>query len=145
MKISTGFVSNSSSSSFTCNICGYEISGMDLSLEDIEMFQCQEGHVACLRHMSKENRDKCNELDIDPYDEEAVRKIEEVYGECPCPEDLYYELPSAFCPCCNFEKVAKDDLLSYLLRMSDKTCEEHEETMRNGFTTYKDFLDFVRG
>ena len=33
MKIRAGFVSNSSSSSFICDVCGDEVSGVDISLE----------------------------------------------------------------------------------------------------------------
>lgn len=45
MKIRTGFVSNSSSSSFVCEITGTVESGMDLSLEDAGMYECINGHI----------------------------------------------------------------------------------------------------
>jgi hypothetical protein len=45
MKIRNGFVSNSSSSSFTCAVCGDEQSGMDLCLSECEMFECTNGHT----------------------------------------------------------------------------------------------------
>ncbi len=45
MKKRLGFVSNSSSSSFICQISGEEYSGMDASLEDAEMYQCEAGHT----------------------------------------------------------------------------------------------------
>ena len=41
MKIRNGFVSNSSTSSFICNICGEVEAGMDLSLSDVEMECCE--------------------------------------------------------------------------------------------------------
>jgi len=37
MKIRQGFVSNSSSSSFTCDVCGEEVSGYDVCLSEAEM------------------------------------------------------------------------------------------------------------
>lgn len=40
MKIRTGFVSNSSSSSFVCDVCGNIESGWDLGLNDAEMCEC---------------------------------------------------------------------------------------------------------
>ena len=47
MKIRNGFVSNSSSSSFVCAVCGREESGMDMSLTDCEMSECVNGHIIC--------------------------------------------------------------------------------------------------
>lgn len=43
--IRLGFVSNSSSSSFICNICNGTESGYDASLSDFEMVECSNGHT----------------------------------------------------------------------------------------------------
>ena len=45
MKIRMGFVSNSSSSSFICDITGQIESGMDICLNDAEMSMCVNGHT----------------------------------------------------------------------------------------------------
>jgi hypothetical protein len=50
MKIRKGFVSNSSSSSFICDVCGENQSGMDIILSDCDMFKCQKGHTICNSH-----------------------------------------------------------------------------------------------
>lgn len=50
MKIRKGFVSNSSSSSFICDVCGQDVSGYDMSLSDAEMYQCENGHTFCEDH-----------------------------------------------------------------------------------------------
>jgi len=50
MKIRSGFVSNSSSSSFVCNVCGTVESGMDMSASDFDMETCCNGHTFCLDH-----------------------------------------------------------------------------------------------
>ena len=47
MKIRSGFVSNSSSSSFLCDVCGCMESGYDASLADMEMHECVNGHTVC--------------------------------------------------------------------------------------------------
>ena len=44
MKIRKGFVSNSSSSSFVCKICGETESDYDLSLRDANMACCENNH-----------------------------------------------------------------------------------------------------
>lgn len=51
MKIRLGFVSNSSSSSYTCRVCGNEEGGYDISLEGAGMVQCVNGHVFCEGHV----------------------------------------------------------------------------------------------
>ena len=51
MKIRINYVSNSSSSSYICHICGCEESGYDLSLRDIDMLMCKCGICYCEEHM----------------------------------------------------------------------------------------------
>ena len=53
MKYRLDLVTNSSSSSYTCDICGENICGMNISLHDGEMYQCEEGHIFCEEYMSK--------------------------------------------------------------------------------------------
>lgn len=50
MIVRLGFVSNSSSSSYTCTVCGNTESGWDLGLTDAYMFECEKGHVCCDDH-----------------------------------------------------------------------------------------------
>ena len=45
MKIRTGFVSNSSSSSFICDVTGDVESGWDMTLGEAGMCQCENGHT----------------------------------------------------------------------------------------------------
>lgn len=47
MKLRSGFVSNSSSSSFICDFCGRTEGGYDCSLEDFGMKECKAGHTFC--------------------------------------------------------------------------------------------------
>ena len=76
MKIRTGFVSNSSTSSFVCDICGREETGMDLSLSDCDMYCCNFDHTMC---------------------EEELLKVEGVELEDN------YNVDSRLCPICNFQ------------------------------------------
>src|ERR1022692_295355 len=50
MKLRKGFVSNSSSSSFICDMCGHDESGMDMCLSEASMFECVNGHILCTDH-----------------------------------------------------------------------------------------------
>lgn len=65
MKIRQGFVSNSSSSSFMCDVCGLTESGWDAGLEECEMYECEYGHTFCECHLTKdlENITKQDVLD----------------------------------------------------------------------------------
>ena len=47
MKFRKDFVTNSSSSSFVCDICGNVESGWDMSLQEAEMVECVNGHTIC--------------------------------------------------------------------------------------------------
>ena len=47
MKFRSTFVTNSSSSSYVCEICGRTESGWDLGLSECEMMECINGHVFC--------------------------------------------------------------------------------------------------
>jgi len=51
MKVRYGFVSNSSSSSFTCLVCGNTESGMDACARDFGFLECDNGHLFCNTHM----------------------------------------------------------------------------------------------
>ena len=51
MKLRSGFVSNSSSSSFVCDFCGRAEGGYDVGLADFEMSECRAGHTFCNEEM----------------------------------------------------------------------------------------------
>ena len=93
MKIRLKFVSNSSSSSFICEVCGNVESGYDLSYEDVGYVCCEHGHVMCKEHIL------CNK-----------ETFKELYEEN---EELYYELPAVYCPVCQGKEVSRDDLVMY--------------------------------
>lgn len=100
MKIRHGFVSNSSSSSFVCDVCGAECSGMDMCLSDAEMYRCENDHTFCDSHMIKGK--KVTDDDADEEDEEDY--------------DERYDAPEAICPICNMNGITRNDLIAYLLR-----------------------------
>ena len=64
MKIRKGFVSNSSSSSFICEVCGSAESGYDMSTRDAGFYRCVSGHEFCESHLV--------EVDLDAMKENAL-------------------------------------------------------------------------
>lgn len=80
MKYRSDFVTNSSSSSYTCDICGRTESGWDISLSEAGMFECVDGHTICKDEMLPVPRaEMIKFMDLD---------------------DVRYEISEAFCPVC---------------------------------------------
>lgn len=72
MKIRLGFVTNSSSSSFICEVCGDVEAGWDCGLEDVNMVECECGHTMCEDHIEDYDESKVDERIKD----EAIIKLE---------------------------------------------------------------------
>ena len=111
MKKRTGFVSNSSTSSFICDVCGTVEAGMDLCLSDFEMSRCENGHTF---------HDSCVELNI-----------EEDYDT--------YELPEKYCPFCNLELLTDQDAFKYTEIKYDTNKDKIKQEMKEKYETLKAF------
>ena len=148
MKIRQGFVSNSSSSSFLCCVCGALESGMDASLCDFEMAQCLRGHTFCESHMTKEARDVLHgNVDddgnvIDPYPYSEDNKDDAEY--CDGDNIGDYEVPTKYCPICQCQEFTTKDLLAYVLkRYANMTRSELEDSIRENVTP-KEFWAYIK-
>ena len=119
MKIRRGFVSNSSSTSFTCVVCGEEQSGMDISLSDVRMTQCSKGHVFCDEHKLE-----IEEPEIAEDDETDARYYRR------------YEADPKCCPICQFRAVAVAEGFSYLLAKLGMTREQLLAEIKETFSSY---------
>ena len=134
MKFRKDFVTNSSSSSYVCEICGRTESGFDLCLSDAEMMECVNSHTFCreeaLKRPSKKDLIKMileNELNKDTWDstlkgrrdyteEELITMEEDDLFDKFCSEGGYYEVPECVCPICQFIEYSEYDLSAYLLK-----------------------------
>jgi len=97
MKARAGFVSNSSSTSFTCELCNATESGYDSAgIEDFGFFRCRNDHTIC--------------FDCVP-ENEVVEHIDD-------DDEGYYGVDPAVCPICSFEIPSNKDMAVYLLRMT---------------------------
>jgi hypothetical protein len=132
MKFRTSFVTNSSSSSFVCEICGRTESGWDLCLSECEMMECVNGHIFCCDEViempTKENMVKTilenewnkecwiNGETKDYTEEELINMDQDFLFENFYSEDGYYEVPECMCPICQFVEYSQSDLSAYLLK-----------------------------
>jgi hypothetical protein len=137
MKFRTDYVTNSSSSSYVCEICGRTESGWDLGLSECEMMECVNEHVFCcseaLEMPSKKDMVKTileNEwnktskynwstgtYDDKEYTEEELNELDDNDLFCDFyTEGGYYNVPECMCPICQFIEYSEYDLSAYLLR-----------------------------
>ena len=116
MKIRSGFVSNSSSSSFICEVCGENASGWDMCLVDANMVECVNGHIFCEDHV------------IGGFDDENDR----------------YDIPAEQCPICALEVLTDSDYLSYLVKLTGKTHDKVLVEVNERFGSYDKFSSFLR-
>lgn len=133
MKFRKDFVTNSSSSSYVCEICGRSESGWDMCLSECEMMECVNGHVFCcdeaLEKPTKEemmkmilengwtNRWDSGIQDYRDYTEEEISAMDEdiIFDEW-ITDGGYYEVPECMCPICQFIEYSEYDLSAYLLK-----------------------------
>lgn len=163
MKIRKGFVSNSSSSSFMCDICGDIESGMDAGMSDFDMVSCVNGHtfhtgcskleipdftleekkkhiINCINRSTwRSNKDKLNQIkEINTIEDE--NELEEVYQEYISDEGI----PEQFCPLCQFLEMTDSDKLKYLMKKLDVSDDRLLAEVKEKFKNYKDFCNYIK-
>jgi len=162
MKIRKGFVSNSSSTSFTCEVCGSEVSGMDMGLSEAEMVECNNGHTFCENHkLSTESETdlrkkiknyiegnykdgdfktkylkQLDEIEVD--DEEELRYFAENFF------DTYANASVEECPICQFQSLRPIDINKYLYKKYETCGKEIIKELREKFKSYKDFKEWLK-
>lgn len=124
MKYRKDFVTNSSSSSYICEVCGREESGFDLCLEDAEMVECTNGHIICDEDLLDVPRDfmirelaSLYEKDCDEYrSEEELKNMDddELHSLYFGMNDGRWGVAEEFCPICQFIEYSNHDLAQYL-------------------------------
>lgn len=173
MKFRNGFVTNSSSSSFVCEVCGRSDGGYDVYLDGVQMVQCENGHIYCLSHLiqkpnlahkmkyiretdKKQRTSAFNTKTASEIDKLAKELLSEVFKEDYEDEeieemDLYdaeiYEIdekPAIFCPICMMEDIPDYILKNYLLKKYGITYEEVKEDMNKNFGSLDELMEAIK-
>jgi len=173
MKFRLGFVSNSSSSSFTCSFCDHEVSGWDVGLSEAEMFECLNGHCVCDTHKNEvvDNVD----IETSPEYEEAYQnwggemakeKTKEGFNKyliynhscddekeatkamldeyLDISDETRYATPVEYCPICTFKKFIDGDLVEYLA-YTGIDMETIKKNIAARFDSYEEFKEVIKG
>lgn len=126
MKYRKDYVTNSSSSSYVCEICGRIESGWDLGLSEADMAECVNGHIFCLDEMLSVPREtmlkiikqdteytwsELRNLTEEDLQNKTENELTELMLKCG---DGYYGVPEESCPICQFIEYSNHDLAKYL-------------------------------
>ena len=163
MKIRNGFVSNSSSSSFTCDVCGESQSGMDMGLSEAGMFECENGHTCCESHQLETNevstdekrKRLLSEVEDSSYyktrPREKAVELDEIANLDESEVDERYEdvvsdggHAAQECPICMFQKLDQTLAFRYLLRKFDMTEATLLDELKTKFPTFAEFQKEIR-
>lgn len=153
MKVRKDFVTNSSSSSQVCEICGAEASGWDMGLYDAEMVQCENGHVFCEYEMMEPTREEMIKI-LENYvahdkwadkvwnDDDGLTRLMQIYLS---EYEGRYDLSSELCPICQLEVMNDSDFMSYTSKKYDIDKNKLLAEIKEQFGTYDKFREWLKG
>ncbi len=135
MKVRNGFVSNSSTTSFTCDLCHktekIDRGGVNKGIEYTtnNMLRCENGCVFCVEHM-----------------DESILSLEQKIKSSSDYNHTKYNgywrdnVPEKYCPRCNIDKLSADDVLVSLVDyLNEVTIKEAIEAVKKRYDNYEDF------
>ena len=169
MKMRNGFVSNSSSSSFVCDVSGESYEGYDGDYGDIQECSCVNGHtfsndyyievtkpafepdIATKRQfMIDESKDVKVVYALKSADDAQILKwwieenwVDDYNGQFE-DEQEYYECSEEHCPICTFAHPYPPEINAYLLNLSGRTMKDILQELKDKYTSYADFKKEIK-
>jgi hypothetical protein len=129
MKVRNGFVSNSSSSSFVCEVCGDAFESYDQGISDFGLVTCEDhDHLFCEAHR------------INP----DTSGMFENY-ESDCSGDSENHINSKHCPICQLKEIPDNVLLQYALRKLQTNRIKMKKDITDTFKNYNELCDYTSG
>jgi uncharacterized C2H2 Zn-finger protein len=138
MRVRQGFVSNSSSSSFICEVSGRVEAGYDISLDEAGMYCCVNNHYFDESYLL-ESPDDGGEDDY----AERIGLVESGNGQDEWDEDHddRYDVPANRCPICTMTHISDKDILDYVLKTRlFGTRKSLSKEMKEKYGEYKNFI-----
>jgi len=113
MKTREGFVSNSSTSSFICHVCGEKFTGMDACPSEFDCLECPNGHIMCSEHLDSPLEPVFMDGCEHEFDRETIKFCPEC-GAAAKIEDDEFSMAVGNCPVCQFKIYAESEMAKYL-------------------------------
>ncbi len=154
MKRRQGFVSNSSSSSFICDVSGCVEGGYDLGLYDAGMYECENGHTFYEHYIEGSVDDAVLTYNIDWHNSERMTEridlsectthdqYEELTGVSINDDDFRYSVPAHHCPICSLSHVPDRLLLDYVTKVTGTSEEEYRKIIKVKFNSIDELKSF---
>lgn len=146
MKTRLGFVSNSSSSSFICDVCGQEASGWDMCLSDAEMYECENGHTFCRSEIiDADRKDIITALENHRWLEvpDNIEEYTSIDDFCDI-DDFEYEIPECCCPICTFNSYSDSMMNSYIFKKYGIDKAVLFKEIKDKFGVYSKFQEYLK-
>jgi hypothetical protein len=168
MKIRDGFISNSSSTSFTCEICKHTDSTEDL-LEDIGFVRMPCEHLICIDHINfsaDKNLKECALKQFEQTDTYFTRcmnatckhlnkRYNDVYEKLAAIKSIKkfktsYREETGFsyvidqCPICTNISIPEEDINSYIIKEYKLINKNIELAIKQRFSNREDFLKYLK-
>jgi len=157
MKISLDFITNSSSCSFICDICGKSSSGLDIGLSDAGMIECMNGHIICEGEINM--HDSIERLVELNGEEKTLKILNKLLGEnyeivtsinddelCSNLQEFIaedeYDMSEKLCPLCLGIYINDSIKIDFLLKKYNENIDKIAEDIRmiGDLNTIKKFL-----
>ena len=128
MKIRNGFVSNSSSSSFICEVCGDTFETWDEGISHFNLVMCMDyDHLFCEIHRVNPK--------LDGDDHETFTMYEQ--------ENDDDRIDSVHCPICQMKEIPRSMIGEYAVKKLGTNYDALKDEMRDIFATYDEFHNYL--